>query len=142
MRLWFWLTALLGALGINKQLDFQTAFTEMGRMTVRALGWYDIRRPLQLLFILLLGLVAAKSVKHVRRLVKGQPAEALLAALGAVILAFFVVVRAASFHHLDILLGLGLGGLKLNHVLELSGISCIGVGAWRYGHALPPPNAA
>ena len=142
VRLWFWLTALVGALGINKQLDFQTAFTEAGRMTIRELGWYGIRRPLQLVFILILGLFAIKAAGRLRRLVKGQPPEALLAAMGALILAVFVVIRAASFHHIDILLGLGLGGLKLNHILELMGISCIGVGAWRYGKNRPSPNVA
>ena len=44
----------------------------------------------------------------------------------------FVVIRAASFHHVDALLASRLGGLKWNWILELGGILIVAVGA------LPP----
>src|SRR5215213_2059448 len=43
---WFWtaLAALLIFLGINKQLDLQTAFTFMAKDFAKATGWYENRR--------------------------------------------------------------------------------------------------
>ncbi len=52
-RLWALLTGALVLLGINKQLDLQTAFTETGRWLAHSQGWYDDRRPVQAVFIAL-----------------------------------------------------------------------------------------
>jgi hypothetical protein len=41
----------------------------------------------------------------------------------------FVVIRASSFHHVDVLLASTLGGLRWNWILELSGIMVVGVSA-------------
>src|SRR5688500_4566551 len=40
----------LVALGLNKQLDLQTAFTELGRMAAVEYGWYADRRRIQKAF--------------------------------------------------------------------------------------------
>jgi len=50
--------------------------------------------------------------------------------LGTVFLLCFVTIRAASFHHLDRLLGVHLGGVKVNALLELGGIAFVIHGAW------------
>jgi hypothetical protein len=49
--LWLLLFAIMFALGINKQLDLQTLFTEIGRSVSRSGGWYEERRAVQGLFI-------------------------------------------------------------------------------------------
>jgi len=41
------------ALGINKQLDLQTALTEAGRVLARYQGWYEQRQFVQLVVIAL-----------------------------------------------------------------------------------------
>src|SRR5690349_1833450 len=59
--LW-WLFALaLVALGINKQLDLQTALTEIGRIMAREEGWYGKRRAVQAEFIGVVGLLGLVS---------------------------------------------------------------------------------
>jgi hypothetical protein len=41
----------LFALGINKQLDLQTALTELGRVLALSQGWYEQRQVVQFWFI-------------------------------------------------------------------------------------------
>jgi hypothetical protein len=48
---WRFIAILFLALGINKQLDLQTAFTEAGRVVAHLQGWYEQRRSIQLDFI-------------------------------------------------------------------------------------------
>jgi hypothetical protein len=43
----------------------------------------------------------------------------------------FVIIRAASFHHVDALLAARLGGMKWNWILELGGIAAVAAGAYR-----------
>jgi hypothetical protein len=50
--LWLGLAVLLLLLGINKQLDLQTAFTEIGRIVAHRYDWYDKRRNVQVIFII------------------------------------------------------------------------------------------
>src|SRR3954471_175627 len=61
--LMWWLLAFgLVALGINKQLDLQTALTEFGRMVATRQGWYERRHVIQLEVIytaIALALIAA-----------------------------------------------------------------------------------
>jgi hypothetical protein len=48
-----------------------------------------------------------------------------LALVGAVFIIAFIVIRAASFHHVDEWLGWTFLGLEMNWVLELGGIACV-----------------
>ena len=41
----------------------------------------------------------------------------------------FIIIRAASFHQIDHLLGLSIVGFKVNWLLELGGIACIAIAA-------------
>ena len=41
----------------------------------------------------------------------------------------FILVRAVSFHHVDIFLRSRVGGLKFNWILELGGIGLVGLAA-------------
>jgi hypothetical protein len=52
---WRFIAVLFVALGINKQLDLQTALTEAGRLAGHLQGWYQQRQSVQIAFI---GLVA------------------------------------------------------------------------------------
>jgi hypothetical protein len=42
----------------------------------------------------------------------------------------FIVVRAISFHHVDVFLKSGIAGLRMNWLLELGGISLVGGAAF------------
>lgn len=129
-QFWGMVALTLGALGINKQLDLQTLFTQVGRDLALQYGWYAHRRVVQAIFIgalLVTGLVARLWL--VQRL-RGLDVYARRAASGLVVLGIFVLVRATSFHHVDVLLGFTLENIRLNVLLELGGIATIAIAAW------------
>jgi len=128
---WFWgiMTAILLFLCVNKQLDLQTAMTEFFRSAAKRQGWYDIRSKFQIAFIA--AMAASLPVCSVAffLLARPLPASSKLAGLGLIVIAVFVLIRAASFHHVDRLLGERLMRFKLNWILELGGISIVLLGA-------------
>jgi hypothetical protein len=131
---WTGLTALMILMGINKQLDIQTLFTDIGRDMARAQGWYGQHRVLQGYFIIGLivtSLIAAMTLAlTVGRKSRAWARVAMLATCG---LGVFVLIRATSFHHVDEMLGLKLGGLRYNNILELGPLLLIALAAWRTG---------
>jgi hypothetical protein len=136
--LWLSLAILLLLLGINKQLDLQTALTEVGRILAHREGWYERRRVVQLALIVCVLLAGACGLRAIVLLTRGSLRSMRAVLAGTLALVCFVVIRAASFHHVDILLGLRLGGLKANWILELGGIAFVGFGAYREGARLAP----
>ena len=128
---WILVSILLLLLGFNKQLDLQTWFTEFGRDIAREQGWYERRHFVQVIFLLLFAVFGLVVIGLLIRLTRGFVRECRLALLGAVFLLCFVLMRAASFHHVDQILGMRLAGIKINWILELGGIFCIAWGAWQ-----------
>jgi len=126
---WGLLLCAMLVFGVNKQLDLQTWFTEVARDLAKRDGWYEVRRRYQVVFIMVIGLVGFTSTVAVALLLRHVLHRVLGAVIGLGALATFVVVRAASFHHIDLLLGRG--PVRLNWVLELGGITCVAVSAWR-----------
>ena len=136
VEFWLFLAVVLTILGINKQLDLQSWFTEFGRQVALENGWYRQRREVQSQFIMALGLMAIAVFIGLGRLWyvnrKRRPSSGLalgLAVLGLSFLACFIVIRAASFHHVDHFLRWQLWGLTMNDFLELLGIGLIAIGA-------------
>jgi hypothetical protein len=129
---WSTLTILLIFLGFNKQLDLQTLLTLTGRRIALAQGWYGKRRVIQLIFVLVIAIGGLLSVVVLGTFVRRHP-ELRLALVGLVTLLVFVVVRAASFHHVDQVINLHVGGVKMNAVLELGAIALVSLGALKAG---------
>lgn len=126
-QFWWGLTLVMLALGINKQLDLQSWFTEIGRDLALQYGWYGQRRMVQGVFI---GSLLVSAMLVWLFLVKrwsNWDKYRRKGTYGLLLLVVFVIARATSFHHVDILLGLNLDGLSINGILELSGIGTI---AW------------
>jgi hypothetical protein len=130
---WVWRGLLLGliALGINKQLDLQSALTEIGRITAQHQGWYDHRGAVQEAFIAGTGILGLTLMAALIVLAWGAHATTLAALAGGFVLLVFITVRAASFHHIDRLLDLDLGGLKYNWLVEMGALAWILVSALR-----------
>jgi hypothetical protein len=129
-RIWHWLFLLYAALGVNKQLDLQTALTELGRMIAHDQGWYDVRGAVQLLFVCGVGITAVVVGVRVLYWAMFAPVSAWIALLGTLLVVTYVMIRAASFHHVDrFITQRALGGLRWNWVLEMGGI-CL---AWLGG---------
>jgi hypothetical protein len=129
---WRLLLVCMLALGINKQLDLQTAFTEAGRILAHDQGWYDNRWEVQKLFIAALCGAAVAGCIAIAVMAYFLPRSARLALCGLVVLTAFVLIRASSFHHVDILLGMQTMGLRFNWILEIGGILLVlFAGSWR-----------
>ncbi len=128
-RFWFALTPLFVLLAINKQLDLQTLLTVLGRDIAQADGWYADRRFVQVFFIFLLGVGGLAALGGLCYALRRVLALYALTLLGLVFLICFIVVRAASFHHIDAMLRLSVAGLRVNALFELGGIACVAAGA-------------
>jgi hypothetical protein len=133
-RFWLVLTALMLLLGFNKQLDLQSLVTVVGRRVLRDWGLYGRRRTFQLAFILAVSIACAGLLAGLLWAGRRSPGRRGLALVGMVFVIGFVIIRAASFHHVDVLLAATLGGLKWNWILELGGIAAVAAGAFRRGH--------
>ena len=133
--LWWILALGLAALGINKQLDLQTALTEFGRIVAHQDGWYERRRAVQVVFIYAVAAIAGCAAIAMAYLARAAPLATRAAIAGSVCLLAFVAIRAASFHHFDLFIGREYFGLRANWILEIGGICIILFGARRRWHS-------
>jgi hypothetical protein len=124
-QLWRAISVLFVGLGINKQLDLQTALTELGRIIAFRQGWYGERQSVQLWFIVGVGLTCILVAAVLIIWARTSPAPTWLALLGTTTVLAFVIIRAASFHHIDRFIGDRVLGLKWNWVLEMTGIMIV-----------------
>jgi hypothetical protein len=130
--LWWMLVYGLLAFGINKQLDLQSALTEIGRIFAAQQGWYEKRHEVQILFIYGVAAFAIFATIALAVLARKAPLATFFALTGSVCLFSFVVIRAASFHHFDLYIGSVIFGLRMNWILEMGGICIIVASArWR-----------
>jgi hypothetical protein len=117
--------ALFGAfLCMNKQLDLQSLGTAVARSLAKEQGWYEERRTYQEAFI---GFLAASAFLALVLSVAARGYSIALRAglIGAILLGTFILIRASSFHHIEWFLAVALGGVRMNHVLELVGIAIL-----------------
>lgn len=126
---WSILALGLGLLGVNKQLDLQTWLTLFVKRIAQNGGWYGERRAVQGAFIGMVALGGAAGLVGMRFLAGQLTRPILMALIGALFLGCFIIIRAASFHHVDQMLGMDLGGLRVNWILELGSITCIALAA-------------
>jgi hypothetical protein len=129
-QFWLFLALFLLLLGINKQLDLQTWFTQTLREAAHLQGWYDYRRPLQVLFIATLGFGMLAILLRVRRFLADAWRLYKVTWLGIALLCSFILIRAASFHHMDVFIHHRMLGLKFNVLLEIGAILVIMAGTF------------
>ena len=128
-KLWLALTIAMLLLGLNKQLDLQILIPSIGRQIFMHAGLYGRRRSFQLVFIAVVAAIALFAVVKAYAYTRRVGARYRFAMLGVLYLAAFVTVRAASFHHIDIILGTRLENVKVNTFLELGGTLSVALGA-------------
>ena len=131
-RFWLLMAGLLTLLGLNKQLDLQTFVTTFGRSLAQSGGWYEYRREVQAAFVAFLALAALGFSVALASTLTGTRRTIQLAAAGIVLLFAFIMLRAASFHHVDEWVTTDAAGLRSGWWLELAGISVIGCSAVAY----------
>jgi hypothetical protein len=134
---WTITTVLLCFLGVNELLDLQTLLTDLGRAHARAYGWYDQHRQVQYVFVIALGVFAITAGLGMLWLTRRTPSAVRLALVGLVFIGVFVFLRAASFHHLDDLLGRDALVFNWGTLQELAGIAIVALAAQRYGRSKP-----
>lgn len=123
------LTLALLFLGINKQLDLQTLLNDVGRRVARSQGWYDRRRIYQTAFIATVATAGLGVLAAFSWLARRHWKRNFLALLGTVFLSVFVLTRASSIHHVDVMLRWRFLGWTWNWILELGGIAIVATGA-------------
>jgi hypothetical protein len=127
---WGLLFIAMFCLGINKQLDLQTWLTLTARKMARSEGWYEQRRFVQVIFIFFVGVAGILSFYGIWKVAEASRKNGLALA-GFLFLVTFVIIRAASFHHVDWFLKYDIGGMRMNWIFELTGIALIGAAAWK-----------
>lgn len=121
-RLFWWFAAgIMAFLAVNKQLDLQSLVTMVGRCHAQLAGWYDQRQTVQEVFILAIAVGGVVALGLLGRLLRGILGQVWLALCGLGFVCVFVVIRAASIHHVDSLIGSSALGLSFNWLLELPG---------------------
>jgi len=110
---------------VNKQLDLQTWFTQVGKRMAKAQGWYEERAGVQTAFVVGVGVMGMTSFVGLAWITRKAPRAYRLALAGLAFLLSFILIRAASFNHIDRLLDVTIVGARLNWVFELTGIGCI-----------------
>ena len=140
--IWLSVTVLMVLLGLNKQLDLQSLFTDIGRIISWKLHFYEQRREFQKWFVI--GLLAVSSLGALSSLIlfRGFWKQHILLTSGLFMLLAFIVLRAVSFHHIDLLLGRQLDNSRADIFLELGGIVLIWLAAfrdWRNPRKAPKP---
>lgn len=127
---WIMVAILMTFLCLNKQLDLQSLFTDIGRVMSRNQGWYQERRAFQKWFVL--GVLAVSFLTAALTLFRFRQfwRQHFLLAAGLAFLLTFIVIRAVSFHHIDLFLRTEIAGVRMNWALELGGIALISLAAW------------
>jgi hypothetical protein len=134
---WFALCGTLVFLGFNKQLDLQSCFTQVGRDMAKSEGWYEGRRTVQAIFVVVMAILGLLTIAAAYWYIHSSWRRYRFAFFGIIYLVTFVIIRAASFHHMDIFLQSTFAGIAFNHILELGGILFIGCAAWNATRQLP-----
>jgi ABC-type Fe3+-siderophore transport system permease subunit len=131
---WFWLSlfAMLAFLAFNKQLDLQFLLTQTGRDLFKEMDWYENRREAQRIFVFALGLAAFILVCFLFWRFRWEHRPLRISLAGILFLFCFILIRAASFHHLDDILVTRFAGVRVRSFLELAGIALVGWGALLY----------
>ena len=122
---WAGVCALMLCLAVNKQLDLQSLMTAIGRCHAKLNGWYNERQAMQRGFIRALALGALLLALGTAWFLRASLRRNILAVLGLALVLGFVVIRAVGFHDVDHLISTEVMSIRVNWILELSGLVLI-----------------
>ena len=98
---WRAISIVFFLLGINKQLDLQSAMTELGRIVAFAGGWYEQRQIVQIYFSIGVAAICVTATLFLLFWARKSKIQTWLALFGSTFVLGYVLIRAASFHHID-----------------------------------------
>lgn len=125
---WTFLAVLMVLMAINKQLDLQSFMTASGRCVAKLQGWYKARRSVQQEFVYLLALVTGGFGLWLLIMMRRTLRRTFIALMGTITVLGFVLIRAVGFHDVDAIINHTFNGVRMNWVLELSGLVLIILG--------------
>lgn len=123
--MWVLLAIFFLLLGINKQLDMQTWFVESIKDLSIQHGWYEQRRGLQIAFVSTLGVTMFLAIVSLRLFLLSIWHRYKLIWVGMLLLFGFILIRVASFQHIDIAIDSTILGVEWNVILEMSALLII-----------------
>lgn len=126
---WWWVAAVLAFLAVNKQLDLQSWITEIGRDLARRDGWYEHRHRVQIALVVGLCSLFVVLALFWGLVLRSHWRDQWLVGLGLCGLMGFIVLRAASFHHVDAWLFRTFLGMRWNGWMEIGALLLIALGA-------------
>jgi uncharacterized protein (DUF983 family) len=129
-KFWIYLGVFLLLLGINKQLDLQTLLTQTVRDIAKAGHWYADREPVQIGFIVMMGFGMFVAVISLRMYLAHSWHNYKVTWIGLIVLLTFILIRAASFHHMDVFINRSFLGLSYNAILEIGALVLIIIGTF------------
>jgi hypothetical protein len=133
--------AVLLFLGFNKQLDLQTLLIAIGRAAALTEGWYDDRRVIQKLFVVVLTLALAVLVWRAASRHELFFRNHRLLAVGLGLVLIYGLLRAAEIDHIKLGVSSSPADQPWLWIIEMTGvISCI-LAAMRDCRAFVPPPA-
>jgi len=97
----------------------------VARNLARQQGWYAERRKYLAIFMAVLTLASVMMLLMLAFMFRFVGTAERLALMGAVVVLIFVLVIAASFHHMDAYIYGRQFGMQMNLILEWSGIAII-----------------
>jgi hypothetical protein len=104
----------------------QSAFTEIGRVAVGAVGWYQQRAVVQVTFIAIAIVACLVALAVLLIWSRKAPLSTWFAVFGIMLVIAFVLSRATSFHHIDRFIKTpAIYSLRWNWIIEIGGIAIV-----------------
>jgi hypothetical protein len=123
--LWLWLGLLYLLLGLNKQLDLHNLLTAIGKNIAYSQGWYENRRTVQALFILILAccifFVIGALLNIARKLNRPQK----ISIFGTCLVFVYMLGRAMLFNHIGRIFPSITPDSNFFWIVELSGLAIV-----------------
>ena len=128
-----WLALAFGAVlaAVASAVDLHERVAELGRIVARGDGWYAGRTALQTAAVLGVAALAGVVLWIMRRLLSEQAGQFRLVVIGVVVLLAFWGIRAVSLHDVDTVMRFSVLGVRVQWLLELTGIGLIVLAAGR-----------
>jgi hypothetical protein len=132
--------ALLVLLGANKQLDLHSTIFALGRRATFALGVYEHRDFLHVLFPMIVGAMMLVVGIALALALRGHARAMAPLLAGFALYAVFLVLRVAVFSHLERVLGWTWLDTEATSLLELAAIALVAGGAMRLARRSSRPS--
>ena len=104
---------------------FEGAITDVLRRHAMQQGWYEGRQIVQIGFIVVAGLTCLLAGGVLFLLAWWAPFSTKIVVVALTLLVALALVRGTSLHEIDHLLGKRMLGLKLNRLIEISGLALV-----------------